>query len=115
MVNDRQAAPNHGDREIEEVFAGRTSHRAGSGRLNRGGPRGGGHRNERREPWDGEGGGGGGGEGPSYNERSRGRRGGRGGGGGRGSMQPSSGSDRKSKVKLFFFPQHCVDCFILLF
>ncbi|KAB5550385.1 hypothetical protein PHYPO_G00053160 [Pangasianodon hypophthalmus] len=96
VVNDRPSAPHHGDRETEEGFAGRPTHRTGSGRLSRGGQRGGGHRSERREPREGEGGGGGGGgEGPSHNERSRGRRGGR---GGRGSMQQSgSGSDRKSK------------------
>lgn len=91
-MNDRQSAPHHGDRETEEGFAGRPSHRTGSGRLSRGGQRGGGHRSDRREPREGEGGG----EGPSHNERSRGRRGGR---GGRGSMQQGgSGADRKSKV-----------------
>ncbi|KAK3561012.1 hypothetical protein QTP86_023202 [Hemibagrus guttatus] len=100
VVNDRQLAPHHADHETEDGFAGRPQHRTGSGRLSRGGQRGGGHRPERREPREGEGGG----EGPSHNERSRGRWGGRGGGGGgsggggRGSMQQGgSGSDRKSK------------------
>lgn len=104
MVNDRQLAPQHADRETEDGFSGRPQHRTGSGRLSRGGQRGGGHRPERREPREGEGGGG---ESPSYIERSRGgRRGGRGGGGGaggagRGIMQQSgSGSDRKSKVNI---------------
>ncbi|XP_053503181.1 coiled-coil domain-containing protein 9 isoform X4 [Ictalurus furcatus] len=93
VVNDRQSAPHRGDRETEEGFAGWPPHRTGSGRLSRGGQRGGGHRTERREPREEEVGGGG--EGPSHNERSRGRRGGR---GGRGSMeQGGSGTDRKSK------------------
>ncbi|TSN39295.1 Coiled-coil domain-containing protein 9 [Bagarius yarrelli] len=94
VVNDRQSASNPADRETDDGFASRPQHRTGSGRLSRGGQRGGGHRPERREPREGEGG-----EGFSHNERSRGRRGGRGGGGaGRGSMQQGgSGADRKSK------------------
>lgn len=113
MVNDRQSAPHHGDRETEEGFAGWPPHRTGSGRLNRGsGQRGGGQRSERREPREGEAAAAaGGGEGPSHSERSRGRRGGR---GGRGNMQlGGSGSDRKSKVKLL--SQHSVACFKILF
>ncbi|XP_058269790.1 coiled-coil domain-containing protein 9 isoform X3 [Hemibagrus wyckioides] len=103
MVNDRQLASQHADRETEDGFSSRPQHRTGSGRLSRGGQRGGGHRPERREPREGEGGGG---EGPSHIERSRGgRRGGRGGGGGGGGgggrggimQQSGSGSDRKSK------------------
>ncbi|KAF5904366.1 protein moonraker isoform X1, partial [Clarias magur] len=96
VVNDRQSAPQQVDRETEEGFTGRPPPRTGSGRLSRGGQRGGGLRFERREPREGEGDGvgRGGGEGPSHNERSRGRR----GGGGRGSTQQSgSGVDRKSK------------------
>ncbi|KAM9469671.1 coiled-coil domain-containing protein 9 isoform 3-T3 [Clarias gariepinus] len=98
VVNDRQSVPQQGDRETEEGFASRPPPRMGSGRLSRGGQRGGGLRFEKREPREGEGDGvgKGGGEGPSHNERSRGRRGGR--GGGRGSTQQGgSGIDRKSK------------------
>ncbi|KAI5098943.1 coiled-coil domain-containing protein 9 isoform X2 [Silurus meridionalis] len=104
VVNDRQPAPHHGECETEEGFAGRPSHRTGSGRLSRGGQRGGVYRSERREPREEEGMGGGGGGGREnlfHSERSRGRRGGR---GGRGSMQQQQqqqqvgpGSDRKSK------------------
>lgn len=97
-MNDRQTAQPHGDREAEEGLAGRPSQRAGSGRLSRGVQRGGGHRSERKEQWEGDGGGL---EGHSHSERSRGRRGGR---GGRGSMQQGgSGSDRKSKVNFCYF------------
>ncbi|XP_073674029.1 coiled-coil domain-containing protein 9 isoform X2 [Garra rufa] len=110
VVNDRKPAGHRGDQVPEEEESGRPHgesppHRTGSGRLSRGGHRGG--RREPRlnkgEPWserqpqDGEGG-----EGPARTERpSRGGRrggGGRGGGGGGGGgMQGGSGSDRKSK------------------
>ncbi|XP_051535904.1 coiled-coil domain-containing protein 9-like isoform X2 [Myxocyprinus asiaticus] len=103
VVNDGKPAAHYGDHGLEEGESGRPlgegpSYRTGSGRLSRGGQRGG-----RREPrpnkgeprvdrplqdGDGE-------EGPAHTERpSRGgRRGGRGGGG----TQGGSGSDRKSK------------------
>ncbi|XP_077064406.1 coiled-coil domain-containing protein 9 isoform X4 [Siphateles boraxobius] len=119
LVNDRKPAGNRGDQGPEEEESGwprceSPPNRTGSGRLSRGGHRGG--RREPRpnkgEPWperqpqDGEGG-----EGPPRIEHSfrAGRRGGRGGtqgggrggtqGGGRGGTQggSGSGSDRKSK------------------
>uniref|UniRef100_A0A9J7WX80 Coiled-coil domain containing 9 n=1 Tax=Cyprinus carpio carpio TaxID=630221 RepID=A0A9J7WX80_CYPCA len=103
VVNDRKPASHRGDQGPEEEESGlphgeSPPHRTGSGRLSRGGPRGGRRepRSNKGEPWserqpqDGEGG-----EGPARTERfSRGgRRGGRGGGG----TQGGSGSDRKSK------------------
>ncbi|XP_043114797.1 coiled-coil domain-containing protein 9 isoform X2 [Puntigrus tetrazona] len=113
VVNDRKPAAHRGEQGPEEEESGRPHgesppQRTGSGRLNRGGHRGG--RREPRlkvEPWserqpqDGDGG-----EGPARSERtSRGGRrggGGRGGGGGGGGVggggtQAGSGSDRKSK------------------
>ncbi|XDV32240.1 hypothetical protein PO909_003105 [Leuciscus waleckii] len=108
VVNDRKPAGNRGDQGPEEESGWPRSesppNRSGSGRLSRGGHRGG--RREPRpnkgEPWperqpqDGEGG-----EGPPRSEHSfrAGRRGGRGGtqGGGRGGTQGGPGSDRKSK------------------
>ncbi|XP_037402423.1 coiled-coil domain-containing protein 9 isoform X3 [Pygocentrus nattereri] len=101
VVNDRKSGSHHGDHGPEEGDGGQPHgesppRKTGSGRLNRGGQRGGSQRSERREPRsdkgdlrtdrtprEGEGGEG----------RPRGgRRGGRGG-----SQQVGSGSDRKSK------------------
>ncbi|XP_016084775.1 coiled-coil domain-containing protein 9-like isoform X2 [Sinocyclocheilus grahami] len=102
VVNDRKPAAHRGDQGPEEE-SGRPHgesppHRTGSGRLSRGGHRGGRRepRSNKGEPWserqpqDDEGG-----EGPARSERSSrgGQRGGRGGGG----TQGGSGSDRKSK------------------
>lgn len=106
MVNDRKPAAHRGDQGPEEEESGQPHgesppHRAGSGRLSRGGHRGGrreprsnkGELWSERQPQDGEDG-----EGPARSERSSrgGRRGGRGGGG----TQGGSGSDRKSKVTI---------------
>ncbi|XP_067221369.1 coiled-coil domain-containing protein 9 isoform X1 [Chanodichthys erythropterus] len=105
VVNDRKPAGNRGDQGLEEEEPGRPHcesppNRTGSGRLSRGGHRGGRRepRPNRGEPWpdrqpqDGEGG-----EGPVRTERSS-RGGRRGGGGGRGGgTQGGPGSDRKSK------------------
>ncbi|XP_030634376.1 coiled-coil domain-containing protein 9 [Chanos chanos] len=105
VVNDRKGALHHGEQGPEEgdgfprPQGESPPRRTGSGRLNRGGQRGGGGpRSERREPrpdrqpWDGESG-----DGPPRGERNQrgGRRGGRGGGGG--TPGGGSGSDRKSK------------------
>ncbi|XP_035390153.1 coiled-coil domain-containing protein 9 isoform X1 [Electrophorus electricus] len=106
VVNDRKAAPHRSDHGPEEGDSGQLRgesppRKAGAGRPNRGGQRGGGHRSDRREPRsdkgdpradrasrEGEGG-----EGPSHSDRPRGgRRGGR-----AGAQQGGSGSDRKSK------------------
>lgn len=107
MVNDRKPAVHRGDQGPEEEESGRPfgespPQRTGSGRLSRGGHRGGRRepRSNKGEPWserqpqDGEGG-----EGPARSERTS-RGGWRGGGGGRGGggTQGGSGSDRKSKV-----------------
>ncbi|XP_051522089.1 coiled-coil domain-containing protein 9 isoform X1 [Myxocyprinus asiaticus] len=103
MVSDGKPATYCGDHGVEEGESGRSfseglPYRTGSGRLSRGGHRGGRreprlNKGEPRSDWppqDGEGG-----EGPARSERSSrgGRRGGRGGGGTPG----GSGSDRKSK------------------
>ncbi|XP_016388089.1 coiled-coil domain-containing protein 9-like [Sinocyclocheilus rhinocerous] len=103
VANDRKPASHRGDQGPEEEESGlphgeSPPHRTGSGRLSRGGHRGGRRepRSNKGEPWserqpqDGEGG-----EGPARTERSSrgGWRGGRGGGG----TQGGSGSDRKSK------------------
>ncbi|XP_051965806.1 coiled-coil domain-containing protein 9 isoform X2 [Xyrauchen texanus] len=103
VVNDGKPAAHYGDNGLEEEESGRPlgegpSYRTGSGRMSRGGQRGGrreprpnkGEPRVDRPPQDGEGE-----EGPAHTERPcrGGRRGGRGGGG----TQGGSGSDRKSK------------------
>ncbi|XP_052431895.1 coiled-coil domain-containing protein 9 isoform X1 [Carassius gibelio] len=105
VVNDRKPAAHRGDQGPEEEESGQLHgesppHRTGSGRMSRGGHRGGrreprsnkGELWSERQPQDDEGG-----EGPARSERSSrgGRRGGRGGGGG--GTQGGSGPDRKSK------------------